>query len=160
MQGTTSGSDIVITGMNETVYHLKHFHRDIYDVLDKQAREILQRTRSSAAGRYPGGSWSVSFGSARWPAGTIQTTGGSSRDYKRWADAPGGVRASIFDTMGRRSGGKTPQARATIASLNDRYGAPQRFLWPAWMANRRESMRDLERAFRDAEQRLEDRIGR
>ncbi len=158
MRATNHGTGITITGMSETVLHLKGFHRDIYDVLNKQAREIMDRTRATAKGRYPGGSWSISFGSNRWPSGQISTTGGSSRGYKRWADAPGGVKASIFDTMGRRSGGKTPQARATIASLNDRYGAPQRFLWPAWMANRRASMQDLERAFRDAERELESKL--
>jgi hypothetical protein len=153
---TTDG--IVIKGMSETVLHLKNFERDIYDVLRVEVREILNRTRSSAQGRYPEGRWRISFGAGRWPAGSISTAGGSSRDYARWSDAPGGVKASIFDTMGRRSGGKTPQAQATIASLNARYGPPQRFLWPAWMSNRRQSMTDIDKAFRDAERELQHRL--
>ena len=149
---------VAVTGMNQTIVYLKGAERDIYDVLDKQVREIGRRTISSAKGRYPSGSWSVSFGGARWPAGSVSTTGSSSKGFGSWADAPGGVRASIFDTMGRRSGGKTPQARATIASLNARYGAPQRFLWPAWMENRESSMSDIDRAFREAEQKLQSRL--
>ena len=149
---------IVITGMAETTLHLKNFHQDIYDVLRVEVRDILGRTQSGAKSRYPAGSWSISFGGTRWPAGTISTTGGSSKGIARWANAAPGVKASIFDTMGRRSGGKTPQARATIASLNARYGAPQRCLWPAWMQNRRSSMDEIERAFRKAEDDLESRL--
>lgn len=149
---------IVVTGMAETTLHLKNFHQDIYDVLRGEVRDILEVTRSSVKGRYPAGSWSISFGTNRWPAGSISTTGGSSKGVGSWSYAPAGVKASIFDTMGRRSGGKTPQAQATIASLNARYGAPQRFLWPAWMQNRRSSMQQIERSFRKAESDLQSRL--
>jgi hypothetical protein len=158
VQDTNAGG-ITITGMNETMLHLKNFHRDIYDVLAKQTRDILKRTSGAAASRYPGGAWTISVGAARWPSGQVSTAGGSSRGFGSWSDAPPGVKASIFDTMGRRSAGDTPQARATIASLTARYGAPQRFLWPAWMSNRRESMQELERALEQAQDALTARIG-
>lgn len=158
---TTGG--VRVTGMNETVLHLKNFHRDIYDVLADQVQRILVRTARGAHGRYPGGAWVTSFGVAgKWPAGEVTTAGGSSRGVKSWSEASPGVKAAIFDYYGRRtapSSMKTPAARATGYSLQERYGKPQRFLWPAWLAIRRDSMREIERALADAERQLESRIG-
>lgn len=163
MSASNGGNSITLKGANETVLYLKNFERDIYGVLAKEVKEILKRTQAGAKAKYPGGQWAVRFGVAgKNPIGQVTTTGGSSREYKSWAEAPAGVRASIFDTYGRKtspSSMKTPQARATGESLMSRYGRPQRFLWPAWLGVRDESMKAIEDAFKRAEDSLQAKMG-
>ena len=48
MRDTSTGDGgVAFTGMNQTIVYLKGFERDIYDVLDKQVREIGRRTVST-----------------------------------------------------------------------------------------------------------------
>lgn len=49
-----------------------------------------------------------------------------------------GAANSIFAVAGRNSNGKTPQGAIMIQVLRERFGAPSRVLWPAYMKNQRE----------------------
>lgn len=148
---------MVITGGTETVLYLKNFHQDIYTVLGKQVRSILRRTSSAASSKFPHGAYTVKFGSGSNPTGLISTAPGSASGV-RWTDADAGAKAAIYDALGRRYSGTSPQVLGAIGTLNARLGKPQRILWPSWMRERDSSMREIDQAFAAAERSLQSKM--
>lgn len=127
-----TGASIEIRGVRSTRNALQAFVPDVKRRMDNTIRAALRQTRDAARSRYPKGDWVVRVNSKNL-LGVIAARAGTGGGPS-WAASGGGVKAAVFEFMGSRSDGSTPQARATIESLNRRYGAPGRFLWDAWDA--------------------------
>lgn len=149
-----SGQAVIeVSGVRETINALKAFEPDLKAQMDKVIRSALNEVKAGAQSRYPKGDWVVRI-TSRNLLGTIAARGGGTRG-KSWGESSGGIRAAIFEFAGTRSEGKTPQARATIDSLNRRYGSPGRFLWDSWDANGERALDTIRDAVLMAEERLQ-----
>lgn len=153
-------SNIEITGVKQTVGALKAFAPEIHKRLNSEIRESLNVVKKQAQRNYPKGDWVVRINQKKL-LGQITARGGGTRGTS-WSDSSPGIRAAIFEFAGSASGGATPQARAMIESLNERYGSPGRFLWSAWdTTNQGENgvlariKRSVEEAERDLQTHLE-----
>jgi hypothetical protein len=65
---------------------------------------------------------------------SVTTEGGSVAPGQRWSSEPG-VLAAIFELMAAPRDAQpqnVPRVRSLIATLNERYGTPGRFLWEEW----------------------------
>jgi hypothetical protein len=149
-----TGQAIEVKGVRETIRALKAFEPEIGKELNKVIRTALNDVKAGAQGRYPKGSWSVRINQKNL-LGTIRTSPGTVGDAKSWGDASPGVRAAIFEFAGKYQSGQTPQAKAMIKSLNERYGSPGRFLWDAWDASGEPALAKIREAMLDAERRLQ-----
>ena len=148
-------SNIQIIGVKGTIDALRVFEPTLYKELNKKIRAILNKTRESAKGEYPRGSWTVAI-SRKSILGSIQTGRGAKAAV--WGESAPGVRASIFEFAGSRSAGKTPQAKAMIASLERRYGGTGRFLWDAWDRTGTVLLPEIKRAVNDVEAEMQRRM--
>lgn len=149
------GSNIQITGVKQTIAALQAFDPEIKKTLTKQIREALATTRTRAIGKYPRGAWSINVNQKKILGSIVARSGARA---VRWGDSDPGVRAAIFEFAGSTQPGKTPQARAMIASLNARYGQPGRFLWSAWDETGAGVLNDIQTAVRGAERELQARL--
>lgn len=149
------GTNIKIEGVKATIKALKEFEPDLQKAMNKEIRSALTMVREGAKSRYPKGAWSLRLNTKNILGTVIATGGGSNWDGKNWSDIAPGVRAAIFEFAGSVQGGRTPQARGLIDSLNRRYGTPGRFLWASWDANGRDVLDKIEAAVRSAERDLQ-----
>lgn len=144
---------IEVTGHRETSALLAGFG----PLVKRRASEVLgrrlNRVALGALARYPRGSWRARVDAARFYGSVAATGGAVSR--QGWGVSGPGVRAEIFEFLGASSSGSRPQVRATIASLNARYGSPGRFLWAAWDAAGRDVEVEIAGGVRAAEQELQ-----
>ena len=128
--GAQSGSTIYLTGSEQTAKALGAFFPDLRKMLNKTIRAALTTVKNDALGRYAKGVYTVSI-SNKAALGSVGVPGGGTR-AATWEDSSPNIPAAIFEFMGKNNAGNTAQARATIDSLNRRYGRPGRFLWAAW----------------------------
>lgn len=149
------GTNIQITGVKQTVAALQAFDPEIKKVLTSQIRESLTKTRTRAIGKYPRGAWSININQKKI-LGSISARSGARAP--RWGDSDPGVRAAIFEFAGSQQPGRSPQARAMVASLNARYGQPGRFLWAAWDETGADVLDDIRTAVSRAERELQARL--
>lgn len=152
--GSRAGTSIEVKGVGETIRALKAFEPEIHKALNKTIRSALNEVKAGAQARYPKGAWTVRINQKNM-LGTIRTAPGSSADAKSFGEAAPGVRAAVFEFAGKYQDGKTPQAKAMIASLNARYGSPGRFLWDSWDANASYVVDNIREAVLNAESRLQ-----
>jgi hypothetical protein len=148
-------SNIRIDGVRATITALRDFEPEVKKVLDKEIRQALSIVREAAKSRYPKGSWVVGVNRKKL-LGFIAT--GRGQKAARFSDSAPGVRAAIFEFAGRPGPGKTPQAKAMIASLTRRYGEPGRFMWDAFDTKGQAALGDIKKAVEKAEAELQRRL--
>jgi hypothetical protein len=153
MAGSTN---IRIDGVKQTVAFLKDFAPEIQKAMNKTIRLALNDTKRGAEARYPKGAWSVNINSKKI-LGSISARSGGTR-ASSWADSSPGIKAAVFEFAGSRQPGRTPQARAMIASLRARYGEPGRFLWDAWDEGGKDALDKIETAVKQAERELQAKL--
>ena len=131
---------IDLAGMPETRALLKRFEPDLLKRLDSKLNSVARSLKAGAQAnfshtgadgtayriitrnRIDGFSKSVTTASGSVPAG------------ERWSSEPG-VLAAIFELMAAARDAQpqnVPRVRSLIATLNERYGTPGRFLWEEW----------------------------
>lgn len=145
-------SNIQINGVKETVEALRAFEPELRKRLNKEIRAALNLVKHGAESRYPKGAWRIKI-STKNILGSITTQAGTRE--KVWGNSSAGVRAAIFEFAGSVQEGRTPQAKAMIASLNARYGGTGRFLWDAWDDNARAVLTDIKLSVEAAERDLQ-----
>lgn len=147
---------IGITGVGGTVRAIREFEPEIKKRLDRTIRQALNKTRDGARSRYPKGDWVVRVNKKNL-LGAIAARGGGGR-AERWGDSAPGTRAAIFEFVGSRTSGSTPQVRGLINSLNRRYGSPGRFLWDAWDATGERALETIRVGVMQAESELQSKL--
>lgn len=157
---TTSGRFIEVTGATEVILALRAFEPEVHKRIMAEIRTALRGVAGMAKQLYPGGAWTTRLraSESRGARGSVMTAPGSSFGVPRWADAPPGAKAAIFEFAGKNQPGKTPQARATIESLNRRYGKPGRFLWESWDMQADGVLARVEATIREGERELQKAI--
>lgn len=154
------GTNIQILGVKATVAALRAFEPDLLKSMNAEIRDSLKVIEEGAKSRYPKGAWSLRLNAKKILGTIVAAGGGMSVDaYKAsrssWSKSPAGKRAAIFEFAGSRGPGKTPQAQGLIQSLNDRYGAPGRFLWSSWDARGGWVLGQIEESVKRAERDLQ-----
>jgi hypothetical protein len=155
MSNDGTSANIRVDGVKATVNALKTFEPELHKALNKSIRKSLNVVKARAQGKYPEGQWAVQLTTKRL-LGSIYARGGSVTG--RWGESAGGVKASIFEFVGSRTMGDTPQAKGLIKSLTTRYGQPGRFLWAAWDEVGDTALEQIRVAVKTAESELQARL--
>lgn len=149
------GTNIEIQGVKQTVRALKAFTPAVHRALNKEIKRSLEIVKQRALARYPKGEYNVRVNTKNLLGTVVAASGGAGGGWKRWDDAPGGVRAAIFEFAGSQGDGATPQAQGLIESLSRRYGQPGRFLWAAWDESGKQVLAEIKAAVLRAERDLQ-----
>jgi len=149
-----NAANIRIDGVRETVAALKAFTPEVEAQLDYEIKEALERVHTATQANYPKGAWVVGRSRKRL-LGYIAARAGGGKSTKSWGKGPAGRRAAIFEFIGSQYAGTRPQVLGLIASLNERYGQPGRFLWAAWEQIGARVLEDIEAAVKGAEAALQ-----
>lgn len=138
-----------------TIRALRDMEPDLRKRLNKTIRAALSWTVDGARSRYPEGSWIIRINNKSL-LGSISARAGTRANQFGKSDP--GVRAAVFEFAGKYQPGRTPQARAMIASLNARYGQPGRFLWDSWDATKDTVLDTIRDAVYQVERELQARL--
>lgn len=151
-----TGRSVNIEGSYETLRLLGQWSPDLRKVFEKQAREALKVTKRSALGEYPTGKWSIRFNSKSLFGQIVAASRGDRG--RTWGESGGGVRAAIWEFIGSRYAGDSPQVLGMIAHLNEKYGGTGRLLWDAWDRTGEQVLGQITGAFRIAESEFQSRL--
>jgi hypothetical protein len=131
---------IDLAGLPETRRLLRRFEPDLLRRLDAKMNATARDLRSAAQANFArtgaGGSAYRIISRSRIDgfSKSVTTQGGSVAPRQKWSSEPG-VLAAIFELMASPRDARpqnVPRVRSLIATLNERYGTPGRFLWEAW----------------------------
>jgi hypothetical protein len=156
MSDTSLDLDLRVGGVKATIAALRNLAPDVKREMDREIRSVMTTIKAGAESRYPAGAWSVKLNAKRL-FGSVEAIGGGER-ADTWRDSGPGVKAAVFEFAGKYQPGKTPQAKAMIASLNARYGSPGRFLWDSWDENKTRALAQIKTAVLRAESELQTRL--
>lgn len=143
-----------IGGYSQVMTAIRQTEPAIKKKMDKQIRDALNITKKIAKATYPDGDWVVKI-NKKSLFGSVQAAPGSASGIDSWDNAPAGAKATIFEFIGTKYSGDSPQVLGTIKSLNDRYGQPGRFLWDAWDFIGEEVLYRIGTAVKQAERELQ-----
>lgn len=131
---------IDLANLPETRSLLRRFEPDLLKRLDGKLNSVARDLKSGAQANFErtGASGSAyrirSRSRVDGFSKSVTTEGGSVAPGQKWSTEPG-VLAAIFELMsGPRDAQpqNVPRVRSLVATLNERYGAPGRFLWEEW----------------------------
>jgi hypothetical protein len=131
---------IDLVGMPETRSLLRRFEPDLLRRLDGKLNAVARDLKAGAQANFErtgasGGAYRIrSRSRIDGFSKSVTTEGGSVAPGQRWSTEPG-VLAAIFELMAAPRGAQpqnVPRVRSLIATLNERYGTPGRFLWEEW----------------------------
>lgn len=135
--GSTS---IDLAGLPQTRSLLRRFEPDLLKRLDSKLSSVARDLKSGAQANFErtgasGTAYRIrSRSRVDGFSKSVTTEGGSVAPGRKWSTEPG-VLAAIFELMNGPRGAQpqnVPRVRSLIATLNERYGAPGRFLWEEW----------------------------
>lgn len=146
--GGASGAGIRIEGFEQTMNALRQLAPELYKQMAAMIRAELRKVASGAASKRGASVYGTRFkvnsqvargsvfvrGAQKLTSRTTISGGEVSvrTSGKTYRGLSPNAKAAAFEFWGHNQPGKTPQARATTAALNAKYGTPGRFLWSTW----------------------------
>lgn len=151
------GSNIQITGVKQTIAALEAFDPEMKKALDKTIKSALAVVRAGAQAKFPDGAWTIGVTKKKLLGYVAARSGGGGwgPPWKKVSDLAPGTKAAVFEFIGSRSRGATPQARRLIESITARYGQPGRFLWSSWDEHGQQALEDIKYEVLKAERDLQ-----
>lgn len=135
--GATTAIDVVSL---ETRRLLKRFEPDLLTRLDRKLNTVARDLRTGAQAHFSSTGASgdayriITRSRIDQFSKSVTTASGSVSPGEKWSTEPG-VLAAIFELMASPRDARpqnVPRVKSLIATLNERYGTPGRFLWQAW----------------------------
>lgn len=136
--GATTAIDVA--GLPQTRSLLGRFAPDLLKRLDGRLNSVARDLKAGAQARFEhtGASGSayriITRNRVDGFSKSVTTASGSVSAGEKWSSEPG-VLAAIFELMAAPRDARpqnVQRVRSLIATLNERYGTPGRFLWEAW----------------------------
>jgi hypothetical protein len=156
-----------ITGSREAVVALRKLPKEIRNETRRDIRRAVRPIQAAAKANIPGGrplsGWgSWQGGRLAWDSGKAKSgigiqIGGGKQSDESWRVVTLTQRnaaGAVFETAGRRSGGKGAQGRAFVRGIRGNHGAASRAVWRAVDAAEGDIVRSVETATRDAMRRV------
>lgn len=131
---------IDLANLPETRSLLRRFEPDLLKRLDGKLNSVARDLKAGAQAKFAhtgaeGNAYRIrSRNRIDGFSKSVTTEGGSVSPGQKWSTEPG-VLAAIFELMAAPRDAQpqnVPRVRSLIATLNERYGTPGRFLWEAW----------------------------
>jgi hypothetical protein len=131
---------IDLVGMPQTRALLRRFEPDLLKRLDGKLNSVARNLKAGAQANFERTGASGNAYRIRTRnrvdgfSKSVMAAGGSVARGQKWSTEPG-VLAAIFELMAAPRDAQpqnVPRVRSLIATLNERYGTPGRFLWEQW----------------------------
>jgi len=131
---------IDLANMPQTRALLRQFEPDLLRRLDSKLNSVARDLKAGAQANFErtGASGTAYRIRSRSRidgfSKSVMAAGGSVARGQKWSTEPG-VLAAIFELMNGPRDARpqnVPRVRSLIATLNERYGTPGRFLWEQW----------------------------
>lgn len=154
-----AGTAIDLENIPQTRALLRRFGPDLLKSLDSRLNAVARDLRNEAQVRFSNTGVSADAYRIRSRSRvdgfskSVTTKGGFVAAGQKWSSEPG-VLAGIFELMAAPRNAQpqnVPRVRSLIATLNERYGTPGRFLWEAWDDNGDAYMSEVDAAIRAVE---------
>lgn len=136
---TDNALSVDIDGIQDAIRDMQRFEPDLWRRLSSRARRAVISIKNEAAQIYPKGAWTITGGRQKLIAkrgilASIEAEGGSRVDND-WGASDPGVKASLFEFIGKKYSGGRSQVAGLVSSLDRRYrpiSQGGRFIWNAY----------------------------
>lgn len=156
---------MTIENAKETIQFIRLFDKDLNRRFNKAIKAILKPVKERAESKFPEGEYVVGV-TKKNLLGYVAARGGTGFDKSRpWSEAPGGVKAGIYEFFGS-SLANTPDRRKNqvaglLRNLDSRFGSVSgggRILWDAWDEVGEGRMDMIAAEFRKAEREMQAKL--